>query len=227
MGFFGDLFGGASGQDKAIAKGDFQFMQTMQNEQNIAFQGFQDALNTVKARMTPIANGGIYQYGFSTPEDQNLQNLIETQGALGTAHSVAAEQLRQQQLSGGAEVLPTGAQATMELQARETGAQKTAEALAQEKELGYQVGRENFLQSTGALERVAGLENPTGFANAATSAEGEALNAQKQVDKMNANSLTSKILGGVIGGAVGYATGGPAGAAKGFAGGYAATGQNS
>lgn len=193
--------GGASSQDKAIAKDQYQFMQELQNEQGTQFANNQEALTTIKNAWEPIAKGGAYQYGFSTAEDQALQSQIENAGATATENSVAAQQLREQQQSEGAAVMPSGAQEAIEAQQREVGAQKTATNLGQEKELGYQVGRENFAQATSAEEAIANLSNPAAYAGAATSAGEAALGSQKNVDTANANSLTSKVLGGIIGGA--------------------------
>lgn len=203
MGFFSNLLGGSTSEDNALAKEGAQNFESISNEQHNMFALDQQALNAVNSAWSPILKGGPFQYGFSTAEDQNLQDLIENQGELGTEHSVAAQQLRQQQLSGGADVLPTGASMATEATARELGAQQTATNLAQEKELGYQTGRENFQNATKATEDVASLSNPVGFADASTSAGGLALSGQKQVDQMNANSLTSKLLGGAISGGVG------------------------
>lgn len=226
MGFFSGLFGGASKADTNLQNQSAAAFSNLQNEQQIMFGTDQDALNTVNNAMTPIVNGGAYQYGFSTAEDQNLQNEITNAGAMATANSVAAQQLRNQQMSGGASVMPTGAQEALEGAQRELGAQQTATNLAQEKEAGYQTGRQNFFNAAQNEEQVASLSNPTGFANAATGAGNLELGANKQVDTANANSLTSKLLGGAIGGVVGGALGGPAGAAKGFSSGFSAPAPN-
>lgn len=192
--------GGASGEDISLAKDEKQFMETLQNEQSTQFSNLQDAMNAIQTAWSPIMKGGAYQYGFSTAEDQNLISQIESGGATATANAVSAQQLREQQMAGGADVLPSGAQSAIEATQRELGAQETATNLLKEKELGYQVGRENFAKATEAEKAVGELANPTGYAEAATSAAGAANQAQKQVDTMNANSLTSKLLGGLTSG---------------------------
>src|SRR5487761_416395 len=62
LGILGGIFGhsGPSAQDKAIAKNDFQFMQTLQNEQNTQFANEQEAQNTLKTAWDPIIKGGAY-----------------------------------------------------------------------------------------------------------------------------------------------------------------------
>lgn len=216
LGTVKSMFSGATSEDKALAKSQNQFMETLQNEQNTQFANEQEAQKAIQAAWAPILKGGAYQYGFSSAEDQNLISQIESGGATATENAVTAQQLREQQMSGGADVLPSGAQAAIEAQQRELGAQNTATNLLKEKELGYQVGRENFAKATDAERAVAELSNPTGYAGAATEAAKGAETAQQQVDKMNANSLTAKLLGGAIGGGIGFLTGGPKGALKGL-----------
>lgn len=215
IGTLKNMFSGASSQDQSAMTEDEQFQQMMQNETSTAFAGQQQAINTINQAMTPLVKGGAYQYGFSTAEDQAIQSQIENAGATATENTVAAQQLRDQQATGGAGGLPTGAQEAIEAQARETGAQKTAAQLGQEKELGYQVGRENFLAGTQAEEQVASLENPTGLANATTNAGDLSLKAIQNVDTANANSFTAKLLGGAISGGITALTGGLANVAGG------------
>jgi hypothetical protein len=207
LGTVKQMFTGSNPQTTDLANEDSQFMQTLQNEQGTTFANQQSALNTINQANAPLVAGGAYQYGFSTAEDQALQSNIENQGATATQNSVAAEQLREQQQSGGAEVLPSGAQAALETQARETGAQQTAAQLGQEKIAGYKQGNENFENATKAEESVAELENPTGFAGAANNAGQNSLASQNAVNSLSANSLTAKLLGGAIQGGLSLATG--------------------
>lgn len=202
------MFSGSNPQTTDLANEDSQFMQTMQNEQGTAFAGQQSALNTINQANAPLVAGGAYQYGFSTAEDQALQSNIENQGAQATQNTVAAQQLREQQQSGGADVLPSGAQAALETQARETGAQATAAQLGQEKIAGYEQGNKNFNNAVGAEEKVADLENPTGFAGAANQSSSNALASQSAVNSLASNSLTAKLLGGAITGGLTAVTGG-------------------
>jgi hypothetical protein len=198
---------GSNPQTTANATEDEQFQQTLQNAYNTTFAGQQAALNTVNSAMAPIVAGGEYQYGYGTAENAAMQSEIENAGATATTNSIAAQQLREQQQAGGAGVLPSGAQAALESEARTTGAQSTAAALNQQEIGGYEVGRQNFQQAVGAEEQVAQLENPTGVAGAASEAEGQAINAQNQVNQLQSNSLTGRLLGGGIGGAITSNTG--------------------
>jgi hypothetical protein len=200
-----DFLGGASSGDNADAKSEREFMQTLQGEQQTQFANEQEAQQQVERAWAPIVAGGAYQYGFSTAEDARLQEDIITRGAEATTNTENAALLREQQESGGANAGPSGATEALNAQIAATGAQSTATALGQEKELGYETGRQNFETAVGGETQVAELANPSGYANAATGAAGVTNTAQSTVDAANANSLTSKLLGGVLGAAPGIA----------------------
>jgi hypothetical protein len=195
--------GGATSGGKGIAVDEETFLQNMQNEQQTQFQNEQTAQNQIQQAWSPIVAGGAYQYGFSTAEDQQLQNNIVNAGATATENTENAALLREQQATGGAGGGPAGGTQALNAQIAATGAQSTATNLGNEKELGYQTGRQLFEQGTGAEEAVAGLSAPTSYATAANSAAGEAMSGQQTLDVANANSLLSKVVGGVVGAAPG------------------------
>jgi hypothetical protein len=208
--------GGATAGEKGIASDEAEFMSNLQGEQATQFANEQQAQQQIQSAWSPIVAGGAYQYGFSTAEDQQLQQNIVNQGAQATANTENAALLREQQQTGGAQSAPTGAQAAINAQVAATGAQQTATNLANEKLAGYEQGSKLFSEATGAEESVAQLANPNAYAGAATSAGNAALDAQQVMQQANANSLGSKLLGGAISGGVGFLTGGPAGALAGF-----------
>jgi hypothetical protein len=191
--------GGATSGEKGIATDEETFLQNMQAEQQTQFQNEQTAQNQIQQAWSPIVAGGAYQYGFSTAEDQQLQNNIVNAGAQATENTENAAQLREQQATGGAGGGPAGGTEALNAQIAATGAQQTATNLGQEKELGYQTGRQLFEQGTGAEEAVAGLSSPTSYASSANSAAGEAMSGQQVLDAANANSLLSKVVGGAVG----------------------------
>jgi hypothetical protein len=194
-----DFLGGASSAENANAKSEQEFMQQLQAEQQTQFGNEQQAQSMVEKAWAPIVAGGAYQYGFSSAEDQQLQQNIENKGAEATTNTENAALLREQQESGGANAGPAGATEALNAQVAATGAQSTATALGQEKELGYETGRQNFENAVGGETSVAELSNPTAYAGQATGAAGVENQSQQIVDAANANSLTSKLLGGVIG----------------------------
>ena len=203
-----ELAFGASEGDNANSQSERDFMSTLQGEQATQFANEQQAQNQVQQAWSPIVAGGAYQYGFSTAEDQELHSQIINQVAQATQNTENASLLREQQESGGASSAPTGADAAVNAQVAATGAQNTGNELVQEKEEGYQQGSKLFQEGTAAEEDVATLANPNGAAGAATGAAGAANQSQQMVDAGNANSLTSKLLGGAISGGVSALTGG-------------------
>ena len=191
--------GGASSAATNAEKSEEQFMSTLQGEQQTQFANEQQAQNQLQQAWAPIVAGGAYQYGFSTAEDQQLQQNIENQGAKATENTENAALLREQQASGGANAGPAGATEALNAQVAATGAQTTATNLGQEKELGYETGRQNFLNATKGEEDVANLASPTSYSNAATGAAGASNQAINLVDTENANSMLNKVVGGAIG----------------------------
>ena len=212
--------GGASAGEKGDAADESEFMASLKDEQSQQFAQEQEAQQIVQSAWAPIAKGGAYQYGFSTAEDQAQQSAIVNAGAEAVTNTENAAQLREQQQSGGAATAPTGASEAINAQIAATGAQSTATNLGNEKLAGYEQGSKLFSEATGAEEDVAKLSDPTGYASAETGAANAANSLNQTVDTANANSLTSKLLGGAITGGVGFLTGGPAGALSGFASGF-------
>lgn len=210
MGLFSDIFGGADKEQKDLAANQAAFAKDLQSNTATAFQGSQQLINQLQKEWAPITSAGINQYGFSTAEDAQIQNNIINAGATQTANTVAAEQLRQQQVAGGADVLPSGAKAALDEQARIAGTQQTATALGQEKLAGYETGRQNFLAGTSAEEKLAGTQAGLAGTMGSTAVAGEkqASASQQTVTDANKNSLLAKVLGGAINVGTSFATGG-------------------
>lgn len=207
-GIWAQALGGATKGEKGDAAAESTFMENLQGEQSQQFSQEQQAQQQVQKAWAPIVAGGAYQYGFSTAEDQQLQQNIVNQGAQAVQNTENASLLREQQESGGAQTAPTGADAAINAQVAATGAQSTATNLANEKLAGYEQGSKLFQEGTAAETSVAELANPSGYAGAATGAAGAANQGQQIVNTANANSLTSKLLGGVVGGGLTALTGG-------------------
>ena len=190
------------------------FFDNLQQEQSQAFSGNQTALNALQSAWNPILSGGSIPAGYSPGLDAMLQSQIRSQGAQATANATNAAQLRQQQLSGGANVLPTGANAAVDAQIQAQGQQATATGLQNEKTADYQQGVANLEGATNAELGVAGAENETGLASTATGAGSLGLAGAEAQWQENQTSSPGAILGD-IGSAVGDATG-IAGMASGF-----------
>lgn len=198
--------GGPSAQATANENAQTQFYNQMTSEQTNAFSEQQDLLNSIKQVSLPILQQGPNQYGFTADEDALLRGGIESQGAQATTNAVNAQELREKQLSGGATVLPSGAQETLELQARELGGQNTANQLTQERLAGYQAGQQRYSQALAALSGNISALSPTSYAGAATGAGNAASGAIHLADSERTN--WGSILGGVLSGGLSAVTGG-------------------
>jgi hypothetical protein len=175
-----------------------------------AFAGNQAALGAVTSAWKPILDGGSIPYGYSPELDSLLRSNIINQGSAATTNSENAAQLRATQQSGGNNPLPTGAQAQVDADIQASGNASTNQALAQEKEAGYEQGISNLDGATNAELGVASGENETGLASSAIGSGSLALNAGQTQFQENLETsplaITGQILGD-IGGAVGDATG--------------------
>jgi len=198
MGFLSDIMGGSNQTQRDEATGSQQFAQAMQQEAQTQFPEEQAYQNTLGASGKALMANGANGFGYSTGENANLVSNIENAGATATTNTENASLLREQQASGGAQTMPTGAQEALNAQVAETGAQSTAAQLGQEREAGYQAGFEKYKTGAAEVGQAAELANPTGYAGAATSAEGQAVTAENAVQQANANSLTSKLIGAGI-----------------------------
>lgn len=197
------------------AKQASQFFDTLQAQQQIAFQGNQAALGAISKAWAPVLSSGVVPYGYSSGLDNLLKaNVIDT-GAQGTTNAMNAEALRQKQESGGANVLPTGANAQIDATIQALGQQKTAAGLQAEKIAGYDQGLKNLEGGTQAELGVASAENETGLASGANSAGDLALNAgTEEFKEAQQPGLFHQIMGAINDGA--QAIGSVAGAVTGI-----------
>jgi hypothetical protein len=90
---------------------------------------------------------------------------------------MASQQLREQQMGGGAEALPSGAGEQLRAQIEATGQQGIAKGLQSEKIAGYDQGLKTLEGGTQAELGIANAWNPAARAEATTGAGNLALNA--------------------------------------------------
>lgn len=194
------LFGGEDKYTKQDAISQYNFMGNLIGEQASAW-GTNQAISQQIANMwAPVAKSGQLPYGYSPALDSALKTNIFNLGTQATANAVNATQLREQQASGGAPVLPTGANAQIEATTQALGQQKTAEALNQETQAGFAQGEKNLEGATSGLKAAADLESPTGLADSAVGA-GKNVNDVAQIGyQEQQNSMLKSVLGGAIGG---------------------------
>lgn len=139
-------------------------------------------------------------------------NVIQTAGQA-TTNATNAEALRQKQESGGANVLPTGANEALNAEILAKGQQSEATGLQQEKVAGYEQGVKNLEGGTQAELGIADATNPAKSAEAALGAGSLAETAGAEQFKENQETGPMAIFSGITGGLKNLA-----GAAEGFAG---------
>lgn len=145
-----------------------QFWDTLMSQQQQAFGGNQAALQAIQSAWQPVLSTGAVPYGYSKGLDQLLQSQITQTGAASTANAQAAEALKEKQEAGGANILPTGASAQIRSNIASQGAKSTAQALAGEKQAGFEQGLKNLTGATQTELGIAGEENAPQLAEAGT-----------------------------------------------------------
>src|ERR1700677_1959418 len=151
----------------AVSNSALNFMNTLQGEQQTAFQGNQAALQSLQSAWSPILAGGAIPAGYSPGLDNLLQTQIRDNGAQGTANAENATALQERQAGGGNNALPTGSDAAVNAQIEAAGQQGTAKNLQAEKTADYQQGISNLEGATNAELGIAGGESETGLAGGA------------------------------------------------------------
>jgi hypothetical protein len=174
------------------------FMNTLQSQQNTAFQGNQAALDAVSGAWTNILNGGAIPAGYSAGLDQMLQSNIRNNAATSTANAVDAAELQQRQASGGAPgAAPAGADQAIRTQIADAGQASENANLTAEKTADYQQGVANLEGATQGELGVATGENEVGLAGAATGSGQLGLSAAQAQWQENQTSSPAAILGDI------------------------------
>lgn len=164
------MCGGPSAAQNDLQNSQAQFYQTLQQQDQTQFNEDQGILTQMQSVYAPILAAGPNQYGFSNAEDTDL-NTEATEGVAAN-YAGASTALKEEQAAqgGGNSYLPSGVNA-QEQESLDSGAAGTLSQEQQQiKQAGYQQGYQQFANATSALEGTASLLNPTGAANAATSA---------------------------------------------------------
>ena len=174
------------------------FMNTLQSEQNTAFQGNQTALQAVQGAWGNILNGGAIPAGYSAGLDSLLQSNIRNNAATSTANATDAAELQQRQASGGAPgAAPAGADQAIRTQIANAGAASENANLTAEKTADYQQGVQNLSAATSGELGVAGAENEVGLAGASTGSGQLGLAGAQAQWQENQTSSPAAILGDI------------------------------
>jgi hypothetical protein len=209
MGFFSTLFGGPSKQQVSLAAREDTLAATMAANYNQQFGAQSEILKSLTGQLTPIANLGPNQQGFS-PEELAAMNTqaINVSGAATRNAQQATAGVLAGRGGGGTSGIVSGIDAQIRGSIASAGAQQLAGAQNEITQRNYQAGRENFWAATHGEHALAGLYNPTEYGNLASSTTQSALQDENQIQAarraslMGPISLGMKALGaGLTGGA--------------------------
>jgi hypothetical protein len=192
------LFGGPSDESKANEAAQTAFFKATVEQQKETFGQQQELHDTVMKATVPILQKGPQQYGYTPEVDALLKSTIETGADQATANAVNATELSERQRSGGAQVLPSGANIQIEENARILGEQSKAKQLTAEKLSGYTAGSQLYGEALSALSGVTG--RPTDYSTAASGAGSGATSAINLADSER-STLAADLLKGAVGGA--------------------------
>jgi len=178
------------------AQSGLNFMNTLQAQQNQAFQGNQTALNAVQNAWGNILAGGAIPPGYSAGLDAMLKTNISNNAAQGDVNAKNAAMLQQRQASGGA-AAPAGANAAVNAEIdASSNASKNANLTA-EQTANYQQGVTNLEAATQGELGVATGENEVGLAGASTGAGQLGLAGSQATWQENQTSSPAAILGDI------------------------------
>jgi hypothetical protein len=181
MGFWSDLFGGPDRSEVTLAGNASTLAQEMNSAFQTQFANQGQILQNLNAQLSPVANLGVSQFGFS-PEELNALNTqaINTTAAAARNAQQRSANLLAGQGQGGTSGLTSGiAQQIQGAEAIGAQNQLSSELLGITAK-GYETGRENFFKATEGERALAGLYNPSAYASEALTSNQQALaDAQK------------------------------------------------
>lgn len=201
---------GATSQQTQIANSQQDFMKQLDSAFASNFGKQSDIYANLTKSLTPIAEAGPNQQGFS-PEELAAMNTSAL-NSTGAAYRNAA-QARQGALAGrglpGGSGDGSGLESGVDQQIMGNLAGQAAGQLSSEQnqitQANYATGRQNFFNAEAGLGGVASGLNPEGLAGQATGAGNAATTGADDV--ANANAQPWQMVGGLVGGLGGAAIG--------------------
>lgn len=221
MGFFSSLFGIAPGPTQSAQ--DFSNRQNnlalaMNNDFSERFGEQSDVFKNLTSQLTPIANLGPNQQGFSPQElaAMNSQAINNAGAASRNAQQSVGNALAGQG-GGGTSGLVSGIESQIRGTVASNSANELASAQNQITQNNYETGRQNFWQSTAGEQTLANAENPTPYGQMAQSSLAEAQNSAAEIDKEKQARSDSwgGLAKGLIGAGADVLTGGLSGGLQG------------
>lgn len=203
MGCFG---GGSSGQ-AALSAEQADFFKQLSQETTAMYGNFQELAKGISAAWQPILDKGINQLGFDPGEKATLDTAATEHVARNFQKAKVAASNAIAGSGGGDATNPSGAKDQINAQLESSAAGESSDLENKIQTEDYQVGRQNYLDASGALSGVMGMENPAAMANATTNA-GSAAERTFQDISAEDSAWMSPVLG-AIGGIAGGALGNP------------------
>jgi hypothetical protein len=193
---------GASSTQEQLQQSEATFYNTMTQDYNTTFGENQAIMSTLTNALNPIVAAGPNQMGFNGAELNNL-NSQALQGT-GQSYANASQALKEQQAAtgGGNAYLPSGVQSQQQAGLASSAANLESNQLLGIQQAGYQQGYSMYNNAVGGLAGVAGLESPTTYSSAATSAAGAAnteANAVQAANQAGMNDLMGLATGAMGG----------------------------
>jgi hypothetical protein len=201
MSFQTTLFGGPSQSEINAANQESSLATSLGNAFNQTFGEQQGLLNQISQQLTPIANLGPNQQGYSPQElaAMNTQAIDTTGAAARNAQQSAATTLAGEG-GGGTSGLVSGVQQQIQGSIASQAANELAGQQNKITQQNYEVGRQNFWNAQAGERSLAQAYNPESFGGLASSATGQAFNEQNQVQQEKGSVLgdIGKLVGTVL-----------------------------
>jgi len=197
---------GATGQQEQIASSQQGFMSQLQGAFGQNFGEQSDILKNLTSSLTPIAEAGPGQQGYTPTESAALNTEAIDSVGENYAHAAQAEGNRAAAAGGGNEFTPSGAQTAEQGRIATAASQQLSGEQQANTVNNYNTGRSNYYSAIQGLGGVASGLNPEGLAGGANTAGGEAATDANNVAQANAAPL--QMAAGLIGGLGSAALGG-------------------
>jgi hypothetical protein len=182
MSFFSDLFGGPSSQQQGLANNESNLAGQMSNAFTQQFGAQSAVLTNLNNQLTPIANLGPNQQGYSPQElaAMNTQAINNSGAAARNAQQSVAGTLAGQG-GGGGNGLVSGIQQQIQGTIASSAANNLASTENQITQQNYNVGRQNFENAVSGEQNLARAYNPEAFGSLASSTNQSALQDANQI----------------------------------------------
>jgi hypothetical protein len=209
VGFFSDLFGGPSAQEKQIANQQQTLAATLNANYGQRFGEQSQIFQNLNKALTPIVNLGASQMGWSPQlaSAVNTQNINAAGAAARNAQQYTGSVLAGR---GGGGANPQGITSGIEAAIRGTEASAAENQLSasqlQATEENARAGQQNFWNATSGEHALATAENPEAYGQMADTAGQNALKDATQLSTERRNaafapiSLAMKGVGAALGG---------------------------